>query len=78
MIHHITPIKLSQSRDVKPRYAEPHETTTEDWGRPIAMDCSPEVRLTVSIDLMYDKEHHDLINDLIQTIYKIEKFAEQS
>jgi len=77
MIHCVTPFKLSQSRDVKPRYAEPHEMTTENWGRPIAMDCSPEVRLTVSLDLMYDDQHKDLINSLIKTIHEIGAIAEQ-
>ena len=73
MIRFYSPIKLEQSRDVKPRYPDPLDmsVSAKDWGKPVAMDCSPNVRLTVNIDLEYNKNHADLISGLIKTIHEI-------
>ena len=79
MIIELSPIKISQSRDVKPVYQEPWDPNYDpmNWGKPVDMNCSPEVKLEVSINLTYTKEHNPLIRKLLDVVREISEAARE-
>jgi len=79
MITEITPTKCSQSREVKHKYREPWDPDykPEDYGKPVDMIPDPSVRLTLTLDIMYDQDqgHKKLVKDLLDSVRAIQEAA---
>lgn len=76
MIAALEDIQVSWHRDVRPKYPNLNEPICPR-GKPVEMVPSKETQVRVKLNLVYDKEHSPLVDDLLKAVRAIAKVVDQ-